>query len=240
VPRLSCLSLFSNEYHSGPPHLLARSPHLLAPHPFSWQVQVLGLLTMKWLQILELAVLPVLVNAVASTDEYSDAVRTLLSYPSISRINCQLDSNFAGEQDIFQSGYLPSHNIDPAVVPTWTRTWKNAYNKNEKFYADPLVYTPSGTTRELVIVSSNQNVVRVIDGLTGKLVANKTLDAPFASVDSNCNDVEGTVGITGMLFYDRFFLLIPYPITPVLWITRLGNNQVSTPMSNWKFRNSCD
>ena len=44
---------------------------------------------------------------------------------------------------------FPSHNIDPVVVPTWTRTWKNA-NKNEKFYADPLVYTPSGTARELV------------------------------------------------------------------------------------------
>ena len=164
---------------------------------------------MKWLQVLELAVLPVLVNALASTDEYSDTVRTLLLCPQISRINCQLDFNFADAQDIFQSGHLPSHNIDPAVVPTWTRTWKNA-KKNEKFYADPLVYTPSGTARELVIVSSNQNVVRVIEGLTGKLVANKTLDVPFASVDSNCNDVEGTVGITGMLFCDR--ILSPNPL----------------------------
>jgi hypothetical protein len=125
--------------------------------------------------------------------------------PQFSGINYPLDSNFADAQDIFQSGYLPNHNIDPAVVPTWTRTWKNAYNKNEKFYADPLVYTPSGTTRELVIVSSNQNVVRVKDGLTDKLVANKTLDAPFASVDSNCNDVEGTVSITDMLVCDRVF-----------------------------------
>ena len=70
------------------------------------------------------------------------------------------------------------------------------------------MYTPSGTTRELVIVSSNQNVVRVIDGLTGKLVASKILDAPFASVDSNCNDVEGTVGITGTSVCDRVFLPI--------------------------------
>lgn len=51
--------------------------------PLSWQVRVLVLLTMKWLQVLELAILPVLVNAVASTDEYSDAVRTLLQCPPI-------------------------------------------------------------------------------------------------------------------------------------------------------------
>jgi len=65
----------------------------------------------------------------------------------------------------------------------------------------PLVYTPNGSTQELVIIGSIQNVVRVVDSATGKLVANKTLDAPYVSSDSNCND-GATVGITGTPIID--------------------------------------
>jgi hypothetical protein len=87
----------------------------------------------------------------------------------------------------------------------WTKGWTNKYNTNEEFYADPLVYTPSGFAHELVILVSNQNVVRIVDGLTGALITNRTLDAPFASVDSNCNDVKNSVGITGMLYLRALF-----------------------------------
>jgi iron transport multicopper oxidase len=60
----------------------------------------------------------------------------------------------------------------------------------------PVVYTPNGSTQELVIIGSIQNVVRVVDSATGQLVKIRTLDAPYSSSDSNCND-GATVGITG-------------------------------------------
>lgn len=59
----------------------------------------------------------------------------------------------------------------------------------------PVVYTPPGG-RELVIIGSIQNVVRVLDSATGTTVAIRTLDDPYVSSDSNCND-GATVGITG-------------------------------------------
>jgi hypothetical protein len=70
------------------------------------------------------------------------------------------------------------------------------------FYAKPLVYTPTGYASELVITVSNQNIVRIIDGLTGTLINSRTLDAPFASVDTNCGDIPNTVGITGTPIID--------------------------------------
>ncbi|KAF8865173.1 hypothetical protein BDZ45DRAFT_736811 [Acephala macrosclerotiorum] len=75
------------------------------------------------------------------------------------------------------------------------------YNVNEHFYGTPLVYTPKGSTQELVITVSIQNIVRIIDGLTGALVISRTLDAPYVSSDSNCNDGK-TVGITGTPIID--------------------------------------
>jgi len=60
----------------------------------------------------------------------------------------------------------------------------------------PLVYTPSGSTTQLVIIGSIQNIVRVVNSATGALVAVRTLDQPYLSSDSNCND-GATVGITG-------------------------------------------
>jgi hypothetical protein len=93
---------------------------------------------------------------------------------------------------------LPNHNIGPAQIANWTKGWTNKYNTNEHFYADPLVYTPSGFTHELVILVSNQNIVRIVDGIPGALIQNRTLDAPFASIDSQCTDIKNSVGITSM------------------------------------------
>ena len=75
--------------------------------------------------------------------------------------------------------------------------WKATFNTNEVFYAKPLVYTPTGAPHEYVITVSNQNIVRVMDGLTGAILNTRTLDAPFASSDTNCGDIPNTVGITG-------------------------------------------
>lgn len=89
--------------------------------------------------------------------------------------------------------------MDPSVITggKFLISWKNTYNTNEVFYAKPLVYTPTGFSSELVITVSNQNIIRVIDGLSGSLTNSRTLDPPFQSVDTNCGDIPNTVGITG-------------------------------------------
>jgi hypothetical protein len=66
----------------------------------------------------------------------------------------------------------------------------------ESFYGTPLVFTPKGFQNELVIVVSDQNIVRAVDGVTGLLYKNRTLDAPFSALDANCNN-DGSIGITG-------------------------------------------
>ncbi|CZR60561.1 uncharacterized protein PAC_10457 [Phialocephala subalpina] len=131
---------------------------------------------MKLFQFLGLAAVLVHVNALAPTDEPRDC-------------------------DPPQSGYLPNHNIAPSLLANYTKKWTMKYNVNEQFYATPLVYTPKGSTQELVITVSIQNIVRVIDGLTGALVMSRALDAPYLSSDSNCNDGK-TVGITGTPIID--------------------------------------
>lgn len=70
------------------------------------------------------------------------------------------------------------------------------------FYAKPLVYTPNGFASELVITVSNQNIVRIIDGISGSLINSRILDAPFAAVDTTCGDIPNTVGITGTPIID--------------------------------------
>jgi hypothetical protein len=88
------------------------------------------------------------------------------------------------------------------LLSGYTKKWNLKFNTNEKLFSMPLVYTPSGSAQELVIIGSIQNVVRVVDSATGKLVSNKTLDAAYLSSDSNCND-GATVGITGTPIIDN-------------------------------------
>ena len=44
------------------------------------------------------------------------------------------------DADIEQSGYLPNHNMDPAIVdsPQFGQLWKIAFNKNEQVRNSPL------------------------------------------------------------------------------------------------------
>jgi hypothetical protein len=106
-------------------------------------------------------------------------------------------------QDPSQSGYLPNHNMSPAVASSLALNWKKAFNANEGFYAKPLVWTPPGASGEQVIVVSSQNNIRILDGLTGTLINSRTLDPPFQSVDTGgCGDIPNTVGITGTPIID--------------------------------------
>jgi hypothetical protein len=66
-----------------------------------------------------------------------------------------------------------------------------------------------------VVVVSNQNIVRILDGLTGTLINSRTLDPPFQSVDTGgCGDIPHTVGITGTPIID--------PATNVLYLFPKG------------------
>ena len=58
------------------------------------------------------------------------------------------------------------------------------------------MYTPAGFKNELVIIVSDQNIVRVVDGVTSILYQSRTLDPPFSALDANCNN-DGSIGITG-------------------------------------------
>jgi hypothetical protein len=129
-------------------------------------------------------------------------IRSKMLYVSASNQNAVSNAKMH-YQDPSQSGYLPNHNMDPtAVANSLTIAWKQTFNLNEVFYAKPLVYTPIGAPHEYVITVSNQNIVRVHDGLTGNLITSRTLDPPFASSDTDCGDIPNTVGITGTPIID--------------------------------------
>jgi hypothetical protein len=82
------------------------------------------------------------------------------------------------------------------LVSSYAKKWNLKFNSNEKLFSMPLVYTPSGSTTELVIIGSIQNTVRVVNSSSGAIIATKQLDVAYLSSDSNCND-GATVGITG-------------------------------------------
>jgi hypothetical protein len=74
--------------------------------------------------------------------------------------------------------------MTPAIANSLVLNWKMVFNTNEIFYAKPLVWMPPGSSGEQVIVVSNQNNIRILDGLTGTLIIERTLDSPFQSVDT--------------------------------------------------------
>lgn len=112
------------------------------------------------------------------------------------------DSYQDGGSDISQSGYSTNHNFDPAKLSQYKIAWKATFNTAEYFYAKPLVFTPNGASYERIYTVSNQNNVRVLDGLTGAVLASRTLDPPFQSSDSNCSDIANFIGIIGTPIID--------------------------------------
>lgn len=111
-------------------------------------------------------------------------------------------TDFPQDGDVPQSGYSDNHNFDPTTLSQYKVNWTKTFNTAEFFYAKPLVYTPAGETKERVYVVSNQNVVRVLDGMTGNVLVNRTLDPPFAASDTQCGDIANYVGIIGTPIID--------------------------------------
>lgn len=99
--------------------------------------------------------------------------------------------------------------MDPEVISggTFGQIWQfktpTSFNGlNEQFYAKPLVFTPARTNRQVVIAFSEQNRIYVLDAVNGTLLKFRDLNSegetPFFVSDlGNCNDISGTIGITG-------------------------------------------
>jgi len=108
------------------------------------------------------ALMPLLVSSLASTDEIQDA-------------------------DPAQSGYLDGHNMHPATVGSsiFGTLWQNTYGAKEKWYAKPLVYTPPGGS-QLVFLASSMNVIRTLDAVNGTLLNSRIVQPPFLQSDIGC------------------------------------------------------
>jgi iron transport multicopper oxidase len=105
--------------------------------------------------------------------------------------------------DPAQSGYLPNHNMDPAIVdsPIFGILWTNTYNAQELWYAKPLVYTPNGG-KQMVFIASAMNIIRTLDAVTGVLINQRTLNPPFLQSDIGCYDIPNYIGIIGTPIID--------------------------------------
>lgn len=97
-----------------------------------------------------------------------------------------------------QSGYLSNHNMNPATVGSsaFGLLWKNAYGPLEKWYASPLVYTPTGKS-QLVFLASSANIIRTVDAVNGTLLNSRLVQPPFLESDIGCTDIPDQIGITG-------------------------------------------
>jgi hypothetical protein len=115
---------------------------------------------------------------------------------------------------------MPNHNIDPTALSSYAHAWSYTCNNNEFFNAKPLTYTPKGYSHELVIIASQQNIVRVVDGLSGQLLYSRTLDPPFQASDSDCGDISPTIGITGTPIID--------PSTDIMYFFSKGYKNAAT------------
>jgi iron transport multicopper oxidase len=75
-------------------------------------------------------------------------------------------------------------------------------NTKETWYAKPLVYTPAGSSQQLVITASNMNIVRVMDAKSGTVIVQRQLTSPFLQSDIGCNDIPNFIGVTGTPIID--------------------------------------
>lgn len=133
---------------------------------------------------------------------FSSVVSVLAALLLLPACHSLSSTDFPQDGDVPQSGYSSNHNFDPTALSQYKVNWTKTFNTAEFFYAKPLIYTPSEATSERIYVVSNQNIVRVLDGMTGIVLASRTLDPPFASSDTQCGDIPNTVGIIGTPIID--------------------------------------
>ncbi|KAL8948865.1 MAG: hypothetical protein Q9222_004981 [Ikaeria aurantiellina] len=103
------------------------------------------------------------------------------------------------DADPAQSGYLPNHNMDPAVVDSteFGLLWSTKYNEKEQFYAKPLVYTPVAGGPQIVFIASSQNWIRTMNAKDGTPLNARQVHTPFLQAEIGCTDIPNTIGIIG-------------------------------------------
>ncbi|KAL8830675.1 MAG: hypothetical protein Q9170_005627, partial [Blastenia crenularia] len=103
------------------------------------------------------------------------------------------------DADPAQAGYLPNHNMDPAVVDSseFGLLWSTKYNALEQFYAKPLVYTPNAGGPQIVFIASSQNWIRTMEAKTGIALNARQVHTPFLQAEIGCTDIPNTIGIIG-------------------------------------------
>ena len=98
--------------------------------------------------------------------------------------------------------------MDPSVITSseFGILWKNAYDPKEKWYAKPLVYTPSDPNtnggKQVVFLASSANVIRTVDAVTGATVVSRPVQPPFLQSDTQCTDIPDFIGIIGTPIID--------------------------------------
>jgi iron transport multicopper oxidase len=106
--------------------------------------------------------------------------------------------------------------MDPGLVGSsnFRTLWEFASDdSNELFLAKPLVYTPAGGS-ELIITSSEKNIIRIFDAKTGTLIKQRQLQQPFRREHANCGDIPNYIGITGTPLID--------PATSIMYVMSKG------------------
>ncbi|KAM0278058.1 hypothetical protein ACHAO9_012322 [Fusarium lateritium] len=106
--------------------------------------------------------------------------------------------------DNSRTGYQTNHNMDPAIVgsPQFDILFKTALpgryiGATEQIFSQPLVYTPSGDTKQYVYLATTQNNIYKLDAKTGVILASRNIGIPFLTADlDGCVDVNPTVGVT--------------------------------------------
>ncbi|PHH86517.1 hypothetical protein CDD83_10115 [Cordyceps sp. RAO-2017] len=121
--------------------------------------------------------------------------------------------------DNSRTGFETNHNMDPAVVgsPQFGQLFSTLLpgsfaGQPEQIYSQPLVYTPSGGSRQFVYVATTLNNVYKLDAKTGAVVASRKLHIPFQTADlDGCVDINPAVGVTSTGVID--------PATDTLYLT---------------------
>jgi len=126
--------------------------------------------------------------------------------------------------------------MDPAVISggSFGQIWQYkaaipSGGAQDQFYAKPLVYTPSSLGRQVVLAFSEANRMYILDAANGTLIAKRDLslegEGPFKVSDlPSCNDIGGTVGITGTPVID------PSTDTVYFW----AKSYLSSGQSGWQ------
>ncbi|MCJ1242521.1 hypothetical protein MMC14_010529, partial [Varicellaria rhodocarpa] len=87
------------------------------------------------------------------------------------------------DADPAQSGYLPNHNMDPAIVDSseFGQLWKTPFNNLE----------------QLLFLASSQNWIRTLNAKTSEVLNTRQVHTPFLQSDIGCTDIPNTIGIIG-------------------------------------------